>query len=125
VPQRAVAGRFDVAAREAFIDGLQFLQACDVRLLPPQPFQQVRQARADAVDVEGRDPDGRVPALFAPDRVCRRVRAARVSAFMRAARNRILKIFFKVALNRYSIVVKRQRAMNAAENEYVTSVHFG
>jgi hypothetical protein len=66
VPQGAITGRFDVAAREAFVDGLQFLQACNFRLLAPQPFQQVRQARADAVDVEGRDPDGRITALLSP-----------------------------------------------------------
>ena len=55
VPDRAVAGRLNVGDRQAFVSALQFLQAGDVRLLSLKPFEQARQPRADAVDVEARD----------------------------------------------------------------------
>jgi hypothetical protein len=74
VPDRAVARLFDLGDRECGIGGLEFLQAGDVRLLLLQPRQQRGQARADAVDVEGGEFDGRAPriapAILGP--ACRR-----------------------------------------------------
>src|SRR5690606_29403246 len=52
VPDRAIAGRFDIRDRERLVHRLEFLQRDDVRLFLLQPSQQVRQARTDAVDVE-------------------------------------------------------------------------
>src|SRR5205085_5461290 len=55
LPQRVVPGGADLVGREAFVQRLEFLQAGDVRLLALQPAKQVREARLDAIDVEGRD----------------------------------------------------------------------
>jgi hypothetical protein len=63
VPDRAVAGLLDFGDREGGIGCLELLQAGDVRLLLLQPGQQRGQARADAVDVEGGEFDGRAPWL--------------------------------------------------------------
>ena len=53
VPDGAIAGRLDVGDRQRFVGAFQFLQAGDVGLLALEPFEQPRQARANAVDVEG------------------------------------------------------------------------
>ena len=51
VPDRAVAGRLDVGDRQRFVGAFQLLQADDVGLLALEPFEQARQARADAVEL--------------------------------------------------------------------------
>src|SRR5690606_3225316 len=53
MPDRAIARRLDLRRRERLVPRLQLLQRDHVRLLALQPQQQVRQPRADAVDVEG------------------------------------------------------------------------
>jgi hypothetical protein len=56
VPDRLVAERGDIALGKALIRGLQFLQAGDRGPGFAEPFDQARQARLDAVDVEGGNP---------------------------------------------------------------------
>src|SRR5207248_611685 len=46
------ARRLDVTDRQLVVGALQFLQAGDVGLLAPEPFEEPRHARADSVDVE-------------------------------------------------------------------------
>ena len=53
MPDGAVTGRLDVGDRKRLVGALQFLQADDVRLFAVEPFDQARQAGADAVDVVG------------------------------------------------------------------------
>jgi len=55
VPHRAVAGRFDLGDRQSFVGAFQFLQASDVGLLTVEPLDQARQARANAIHIEGRE----------------------------------------------------------------------
>ncbi len=55
VPDRAIARRFDVADRQRVVGRLQLLQANDIGLLLGQIFDQTRQPRLDAVDVEADD----------------------------------------------------------------------
>ena len=63
VPDHAIAGVFDILDREGFVAGLDFLKAGDVGPRFVQPFQQARQARLDAVDVEGGDAHGLTQSL--------------------------------------------------------------
>ena len=55
-----VAESLDLGARKALVDGLDLLQADNVRLLFVQPAQQQFDARLDAVDVPGSDTQGHV-----------------------------------------------------------------
>lgn len=54
-PARAIARALDLLARKAFVGRLELLQAGDIGAFALEPLQQVRQPRADAVDVEGGD----------------------------------------------------------------------
>src|SRR5690606_4524583 len=53
LPDGAVAGLLDLGHGERVVHRLEFLQCDDVGLLALQPGQQMRQAGADTVDVEG------------------------------------------------------------------------
>jgi len=55
MPDRAVADVVQRLGGEFLVDGLQLLQAHDVRGLAAQPLEQMLLAGADAVHVEGRD----------------------------------------------------------------------
>jgi hypothetical protein len=57
MPDRAVARSANVAARKSRVERLELLEAGDIRRLFLEPEEQVRQAPADAVDVEGRELD--------------------------------------------------------------------
>ena len=50
-----VAFIFDLEARELIVDGLYFLQECDVRSCFIQPFQHAREARLNRVHVKSCD----------------------------------------------------------------------
>ena len=52
MPDRAVADLFELGGGEAFVLGLDFLQAGNRGPRFFQPFEQARQARLDPVDVE-------------------------------------------------------------------------
>ena len=67
-PDRLVAGLAQRIGREFRVRGFQLLQADDVGFCPAQPFDQVRQAAPDIVDVEARDLHG---VLLPPRRVAR------------------------------------------------------
>ncbi|MNL69534.1 hypothetical protein D3C87_1944050 [compost metagenome] len=48
-----IAERFDLQAREVFVDRFDFLQTDDVRIRFLQPCQQAVDPRLDAIDVPG------------------------------------------------------------------------
>ena len=50
-----IAFIFDLKARELVVDGLYFLQECDVRRCFIQPFQHTGEARLDRVHVKSCD----------------------------------------------------------------------
>src|SRR5918998_5019127 len=56
VPDAAIAGRFDIGDRQRFIGAFELLEADHVGLLALQPFDQPRQARANAVEVVSGEP---------------------------------------------------------------------
>ena len=76
VHQRAIARRLDRVRRKAVVDGLDLLQAGDVGLRFGEPVEQAGQARADAVDVEGRDLHALSQEVSASDRERRAAAAA-------------------------------------------------
>ena len=63
----------DLPVGKPLVERLEFLQAGDVRLLAFEPSQQVRQARLDAVDVEGGDLHRCGPILQSPRAAGRRL----------------------------------------------------
>ncbi len=69
VPDRAISGGTNGIGRKTGIGGLQFLQADDIRRLALEPFQQCRQAGANAIDIERGDfqhGDGRIGLPMLP-----------------------------------------------------------